>query len=108
MMTDVNTSNSVQCHRVSPRVVLMRHRARFALTLAIFPTVVACNAIPTPSRDVNQGQMMLELTETLNAIRDQSANLQDQVDSLRDVIVRQDTVIRQLALTAGIPMPVAK
>lgn len=52
--------------------------------------------------------MMLDLTEALNAIRDQSASLQDQVDSLRGVIVRQDTVLRQLALAAGIPMPVEK
>lgn len=109
MMTDVHTSNSVQ-GAGSPRVNVRRLRTRLALISAIIPVVAtaACNAIPTPSRDVNQGQMMLELTETLNAIRDQSANLQDQVDSLRDVIVRQDTVIRQLALTAGIPMPVSK
>lgn len=91
-------------------MVSMRRRRFVSLALVVSAVAIAAcgGALPSPSRDVNQGQMMLDLTETLNAIRDQSASLQDQVDSLRDVIVRQDTVIRQLALNAGIPMPVAK
>jgi hypothetical protein len=92
-----------------PRLV-SRQLANLGLVVLVVLAVgtAGCNAVPTPSRDINQGQMMLDLTEALNAIRDQSASLQDQVDSLRDVIVRQDTVIRQLALSAGIPMPVSK
>lgn len=120
MMTDVNSANSV--HQATPprRDVSVRAKnSRFsntprrrALLLALIIPVVgiaACNgAMPTPGRDVNQGQMMLDLTEALNSIRDQSASLQDQVDSLRDVVVRQDTIIRQLALTAGIQIPVSR
>lgn len=67
--------------------------------------VAACNAVPSPTRDVNSGQMMMDITDALNGIRDQSANLQEQVDSLRDVVVRQDTIIRKLALAAGVPIP---
>ncbi|MEP6833125.1 MAG: hypothetical protein ABJB74_07005 [Gemmatimonas sp.] len=66
----------------------------------------ACNgALPTPSREAAQGQMMLDLSDALNQIRDQSASLQDQMDSLREVVYQQDTVIRKLALAAGVPVP---
>jgi hypothetical protein len=119
MMTDGNSANSLHQathprHHVSQRANNLRHsdqRRRRALLLSlIVPTVAiaACNAVPTPGRDVNQGQMMLDLNEALNSIRDQSASLQDQVDSLREVVVRQDTIIRQLALTAGIQIPVSR
>jgi hypothetical protein len=77
--------------------------------LALAVLLAGCDgALPSPNRDVSQGQTMLDLAEALNQIRDQGASLQDQVDSLRDVIVRQDTIIRQLALNAGIPMPVSR
>ncbi|MEO7996376.1 MAG: hypothetical protein ABI852_02965 [Gemmatimonadaceae bacterium] len=74
--------------------------------LATSVTLAACNgALPSPSRDVSQGQMMMDLSEALNQIRDQSASLQDQVDSLREVVYHQDTIIRQLAQGAGITVP---
>lgn len=120
MMTDVNSANrdhqtavpragmSLHAHklRVSNQ---LRQRAWLLALIVPVVTIAACNgAMPTPGRDVNQGQMMLDLNEALNSIRDQSASLQDQVDSLRDVVVRQDTIIRQLALTAGIQIPVSR
>lgn len=113
MMTEVEAADSVQeqpkLSRVSMRASGHQRRLGFLALLVAALVSAGCNgALPTPSRDVNQGQMMLDLTEALNAIRDQSASLQDQVDSLRGVIVRQDTVLRQLALNAGIPMPVEK
>lgn len=120
MMTDVNSANGAHQTTVPGRAASLRpgtqrvlkqlHRRAVLLAL-IVPVVgiAACNgAMPTPGRDVNQGQMMLDLNEALNSIRDQSASLQDQVDSLRDVVVRQDTIIRQLALTAGIQIPVSR
>jgi prefoldin subunit 5 len=65
--------------------------------------LAACNgALPSPSRDAAQGQNMLDLADALNQIREQSAGLQEQVDSLRGVVLSQDSVIRQLAATAGI------
>lgn len=81
-----------------------RRRRTGALTIGgIALLAAACNGgLPTPSRDVAQGQAMLDLAETLNQIRDQSANMQDQVDSLRQIVAKQDTIIRQLANAAGI------
>ena len=40
-------------------------------------------------------------TDTQFMVRAQSAGLQEQVDGLREIIARQDTVIHQLALAAG-------
>lgn len=88
---------------------VMGWRSRRILTLgavALAVSLAACNGvIPSPSREGAQGQMMLDLADVLNQIRDQSAGLQDQIDSLRDVVYQQDTVIRKLALAAGVPVP---
>ncbi|MBC8089895.1 MAG: hypothetical protein H7Z40_21760 [Phycisphaerae bacterium] len=110
MLTEVRATDNIQVpQKTLSRTSGFRQRsALLALVIAVVAAAGCSGAMPTPGRDVNQGQMMLDLTEALNSIRDQSASLQDQVDSLRDVVVRQDTVLRQLALNAGIPMPVAK
>ena len=55
--------------------------------------------------EASQGQVMMDLADALSQMRDQSAGLQDQLDSLREVVYQQDTVIRKLALAAGIPVP---
>ncbi|MEP6763328.1 MAG: hypothetical protein ABJB66_03405 [Gemmatimonadaceae bacterium] len=91
------------------QMVLVRSRRRrrmIALVSGVIAvTTAACNGgLPTPSRDAAQGQTMLDLAEALNQIRDQSASMQDQVDSLREVVAKQDTVIHQLANAAGIVM----
>lgn len=110
MMTERDAAHSVQGAR-SPqdrlRVRAWRRRRVVALgMLVISVALAACNgALPSPSRDASQGQMMMDLAEALNQIRDQSASLQDQVDSLREVVYHQDTIIRQLALGAGITVP---
>lgn len=111
MMTDGRVTDCLKGRPIVARRPTPGLRPRVALLTLLAGVVAAASCsggLPTPGRDVNQGQMMLDLAEALNSIRDQNAGLQDQVDSLRDVIVRQDTVLRQLALNAGIPMPVAK
>lgn len=110
MMTERDASPSVQETR-SPQHSLRTHawrRRRVAalVLLTISVALAACNGVlPSPSRDASQGQMMMDLAESLNQIRDQSASLQDQVDSLREVVYHQDTIIRQLAQSAGITIP---
>jgi hypothetical protein len=48
---------------------------------------------------------MAELGESFNDIRLIQQELQDQVDSLRTVVARQDSVIRTLANLAGVQVP---
>lgn len=110
MMTEDDATHSVpvsgQSHKSS---ALKGWRTRRLLALGAFAFAVvlgACNGgIPSPSRDASQGQVMMDLAEALNQMRDQSAGLQDQLDSLRDVVYQQDTVIRKLAFAAGVPVP---
>jgi hypothetical protein len=70
----------------------------FVLTLA----VAAC---PSSPADVNTAQQLTDIADAMNALRHDNAILQDQIDSLRVVAARQDTIISRLAAHAGIPIP---
>jgi hypothetical protein len=57
-----------------------------------------------PAADAAAVQALTDLADQLGAIRQENAALQDQVDSLRLVVTRQDTVLRRLANMAGVEM----
>jgi hypothetical protein len=63
-----------------------------------------CAACPASRADVAISEQIIQLGDGLNDLRQENAALQQQVDSLRLVVVRQDTVIRQLANLAGVPV----
>jgi len=69
---------------------------------AVGATLASCN--PVAQGDVPTGQALIELGDALNGMREENALLQAQVDSLRDVVARQDTLLRRLAGAAGIPV----
>ena len=76
----------------------MRHVAcALALTLA-------CAACPASRADVAMSEQIIQLGDGLNDLRQENAVLQQQVDSLRLVVGKQDTVVRQLANLAGVPL----
>jgi hypothetical protein len=60
---------------------------------------------PPSQQDLQSAQAMAELGESFNDIRLIQQELQDQVDSLRTVVARQDSVIRTLANLAGVQVP---
>lgn len=60
---------------------------------------------PPSQQDIQTAQALAELGEAFNDVRLQQQEVQDQVDSLRMVIVRQDSVIRTLANLAGVQVP---
>jgi hypothetical protein len=63
----------------------------------------ACGtAIPTPTSDMATGQAVLDLGMQLVQLRADNALLQAQIDSLRGVVAYQDTLVRQLAASAGL------
>ena len=70
-----------------------------ALMLAL-----ACVACPASRADVAMSEQIIRLGDGLNDLRQDTAALQQQVDSLRLVVARQDSVIRQLANLAGVPV----
>ena len=55
--------------------------------------------------DVAMSEQIIQLGDGLNDMRQDYAALQEQVDSLRTVVAKQDTVIRQLTNLAGVPFP---
>jgi hypothetical protein len=74
-------------------------RAASAVMLAVM-----CTACPATKADIAMGEQIIQLGDGLNDLRQDNAALQQQVDSLRLVVAKQDTVIRQLANLAGVPL----
>ncbi|PYP80852.1 MAG: hypothetical protein DMD35_03335 [Gemmatimonadetes bacterium] len=68
-----------------------------ALALAL-PT--ACRS---PQQDAYLVEQLRQMAEELNASRQQTSDLQTQLDSLRGVVARQDTLLTRLAAMAGVP-----
>jgi hypothetical protein len=67
--------------------------------------IAASSCTPPTERDFQLAQTINEMSEAMNEVRQLSYELQDRVDSLTMVVARRDTVIRQLANLAGVPMP---
>lgn len=76
---------------------------RTPVALTIVLVLAGCG--PATERDLQIAQAMTEMTDAVNEIRQLSYELQDRVDSLTIVVAKRDTVIRQLANLAGVPVP---
>jgi len=74
-------------------------RAVSMLVLSIMLT-----ACPASRADVAISEQIIQLGDGLNDLRQDNAVLQQQVDSLSLIVARQDSVIRQLANLAGMPL----
>ena len=75
---------------------------RRAVSMLVLSIVLS--GCPASRADVAISEQIIQLGDGLNDLRQDNAVLQQQVDSLSLVIARQDTVIRQLANLAGIPL----
>ena len=71
--------------------------------VAALTFVLVCTACPATKADIAMGEQIIQLGDGLNDVRQENAALQEQIDSLRTIVAKQDTVIRQLANLAGIP-----
>lgn len=67
-------------------------------------SLAACGG-PLTSGDTTLAETLIDMTDALVAVREETALLQVQVDSLREQVARQDTVLRRLASMAGMPLP---
>lgn len=65
--------------------------------------LVAAASCTNPRVQENMAVAINDLTTELNAQRQDMAMLQEQIDSLRMVTAKQDTVIRRLVNVTGIP-----
>jgi hypothetical protein len=74
--------------------------ARLATILLVL-LGMAC--APASQADLSTGQTLIELGDAINDLRRENSMLQEQVDSLRVALARQDTLVRNLANLAGVP-----
>lgn len=63
--------------------------------------VVGCR---DPRAEANIAQAMTEVGTTLTLLQQDYSLLQNEVDSLRQVVARQDTILSRLASMAGLPI----
>lgn len=73
-------------------------------SLCAVTLIVVCAACPATRADIAISEQIIQLGDGMNSLRQENAEIQQQVDSLRLVVARQDTVIRQMANLAGIPL----
>jgi hypothetical protein len=58
-----------------------------------------------PRAEANIAEAMIQVGTQMSAMQQDYALLQQQLDSLRMVVARQDTLITRLASLANIPLP---
>ncbi|PYP67939.1 MAG: hypothetical protein DMD26_03265 [Gemmatimonadetes bacterium] len=75
-------------------------RPLIVLLAALF--VCSCR---DPRAEANIAEAMVQVGTEISAMRQDYALLQNQVDSLRGVVARQDTVITRLATLANMTLP---
>ena len=79
-------------------------KAERVLSLTLLSVAITgCGLTEQPN--VNTGQLLLETQEVVAGLRDELASFQDQLDSLRVELNRQDSLLRQMANLQGMPMP---
>jgi hypothetical protein len=76
-------------------------------TMARLLTAATClflTACRDPNAEANFAQAMIDVGDQLTAMQQDYAILQTQLDSLRNAVARQDTIIVRLASMAGLPI----
>jgi hypothetical protein len=79
-------------------------RATHVVAAATLLATALAGCLRNPAADANAAQAIAEIADQLGAMQQDNAAMQDQIDSLRTVVARQDTVVRRLANMAGVPM----
>lgn len=73
---------------------------RVASTAAALALSTGCRS---PQQDAYLVEQLRQMADELNASRQQTADIQSELDSLRAVVARQDTLLTRLAGMAGVP-----
>jgi len=70
------------------------------MLVAALASVASCRS---PQSDAYLLEQLKQMGDELNASRQQASDLQAQIDSLRTVVAKQDTLLTRLAGMAGVP-----
>ena len=79
----------------------MRPLRPFTVVIAIL-SLASCR---DPRAEANIAEAMIQVGTELSAQRQDLAVMQTELDSLRGVVARQDTLIARLATLANMPLP---
>jgi hypothetical protein len=81
-------------------------RRRWSLA-ALSTTLLIAGCLPRglAKGDTETAQALVEVSDAMTDLREVDASLQGQVDSLARVVARQDSLLRQIANLAGVPIP---
>ena len=82
-----------------------RARALPAILAATVLGLGAAGCVASPSAEIAQAELLLDISDAVNALRSENASLQDQVDLLEATVARQDTLLRRLAAVNGVAVP---
>lgn len=93
-------------HRMGTHTLPAPSARQAARTLvgALVTAVALSGCLRNPSADAATAQALSEIADQLGAMQQDNAALQSQIDSLRTVLARQDSVLRRVANLAGVPM----
>jgi septal ring factor EnvC (AmiA/AmiB activator) len=73
---------------------------RIGSTAVALALMAGCRS---PQQDAYLVEQLRQMADELNASRQQTADIQTELDSLRVVVARQDTLLTRLAGMAGVP-----
>jgi hypothetical protein len=83
------------------------HNTSRSIALLRIGSIAAALALSAGCRSPQQDAYLIEqlrqMADELNASRQQTADIQNELDSLRVVVARQDTLLTRLAGMAGVP-----
>ena len=79
-------------------------RRQMRLLLLALSCAASAGCVGNPVADAGTTEAIHEIVNELGMLRDDNAVLQAQVDSLRTVVARQDSLLRQVANLSGIPI----
>jgi hypothetical protein len=72
--------------------------------LLAIAAVAALTSCRDPRAEANIAQAMIDVGTQLSSMQQDYAILQEELDSLRTVVARQDTILSRLASMAGLPV----
>ena len=74
-------------------------------SVLLLGTLALGGACRSPQADAAIAEQLQQVGDELNAVRQDNAATVEQLDSLKLIVARQDTLLRQIAGMAGVPVP---
>ena len=107
-LADVVTKRHLVVHESSdvvPTSLSPHMRSPLPHRIAVVGALILAASCRNPQADAAIAEQMRDLADELNNAHQETAMMHDQIDSLRIVVARQDTLLRQLAGMANVPVP---